>query len=281
MIVTLLDIGVSGGPCPFSYLQLPLPRVRPFLILPPSGEYIATVLRNAICHINCFSSPKEVAAPAKKMAQTIINHPRYNRSNPTQRWRTQHLLSLPCRKLGLGQLLLPSRLRRLSTSLGVEAEVPPPEAAGVVANELLVVNIVVLSAGPEREEVVQAPGKLVSAVRIDGLEHTESNPAVHGEDVKILCDGTPDDRATDSTETENHDFDGRGILSSKTERSRILVVNLVNVLVEERAGVHQTVGPVVPGILHNEEDRDLVGHLVQRRERDVGFETEVLAHRVE
>jgi hypothetical protein len=41
---TLLDIGVFRGPCPSSYLQLPLPRVRPFLILPPSGAYIATVL---------------------------------------------------------------------------------------------------------------------------------------------------------------------------------------------------------------------------------------------
>jgi hypothetical protein len=144
-----------------------------------------------------------------------------------------------------------------------------------------VVNVVVLGAGPEGKEVVQAPGKFVTAVRIDGLKHAESNPAVHGEDVKILGDGTPDDRATDSTETKNHDLDGRGILSSKTERSRVLVVNLVDVLIEEGACVHQTVGPVVPSILHNEEDRYLVGHLVQRRERDVGFETEVLAHRVE
>ena len=45
--------------------------------------------------------------------------------------------------------------------------------------------------------------------------------------------------------------------------------------------MHCTVGPVVPCVLHDEEDCDLVGHLVKRRERDVGIETEVLAHRVE
>ena len=45
--------------------------------------------------------------------------------------------------------------------------------------------------------------------------------------------------------------------------------------------MHQTVSPVVPRILHDEEDGDLIGHLVEGRERDVGLKTKVLAHRVE
>lgn len=143
------------------------------------------------------------------------------------------------------------------------------------------VNIVVLSASPERKEVVQAPGELIATVRIDGLEQTEDDPAVHGQDVEILGDGAPDDGASYGTETEDHDFDRRGVLSSQTEGRRVLVVNLVDVLVKERAGVHETVSPVVPRVLHHEEDGDLVGHLVEGRKRDVGFETEVLAHGVE
>lgn len=147
---------------------------------------------------------------------------------------TRHLLSLPrCKSLGLGQLLLPPGLRGLSTSLGIEAEVPPPEAAGVVANELLVVNIVMLRASPERKDVVQAPGELVTTVRINGLEQTEGDPAVHGQDVEVLGDGAPEDGASDATKTEDHDFNGRSVLSGQTERRGVLMVDLVDVLVKE------------------------------------------------
>lgn len=59
------------------------------------------------------------------------------------------------------------------------------------------------------------------------------------------------------------------------------MVNLVDVLIEEGAGVHQTMGPVMPCVLENEEDSDLVGHLEGARERNVGLEAEVLAHGVE
>ena len=58
------------------------------------------------------------------------------------------------------------------------------------------------------------------------------------------------------------------------------MVNLVNVLVQ-RAPVHGTVGPVVPGVLENEEDRDLVGHGEDGWEGSGSLETEVLRHGVE
>lgn len=45
--------------------------------------------------------------------------------------------------------------------------------------------------------------------------------------------------------------------------------------------MHRAVSPVVPCVLHDKKDGDLVGHLVNRRERNASFETEVLAHRVE
>jgi hypothetical protein len=65
------------------------------------------------------------------------------------------------------------------------------------------VNIVVLSAGPERKDVVQTPGEFVAAVRIDGLEQTENDPEVHGQNVQILGDCAPENRRTDCAKTED------------------------------------------------------------------------------
>lgn len=142
------------------------------------------------------------------------------------------------------------------------------------------VNIVVLGAGPEGEEVVQTPGELVTAVGIDGLEQAEHDPDVHGEDVQVTGDGAPENGRADSAKTKDHDFDGRGVLGGETEGCRILVVDFVDVLVEE-AEVHSAVHPVVPGILEDEEDGDLESHLVGARERDGGAEAKELAHGVE
>lgn len=138
-----------------------------------------------------------------------------------------------------------------------------------------------LGASPERQNVVQTPGELVAAVRIDGLEQAADNPGVHGQDVEVFGNGAPHDGNTDAAESENHDLNRRGILGSQTERCRVLVVNLVDILVEEGAGVHGAMSPVMPCVLQNEEDCDLVGHLEGAREGDAGLEAEVLAHGVE
>lgn len=45
--------------------------------------------------------------------------------------------------------------------------------------------------------------------------------------------------------------------------------------------MHGTMCPVMPGILQNEEDGDLVCHLPGAREWNGGLEAEVLAHGVE
>ena len=95
------------------------------------------------------------------------------------------------RLLHLCELALPTTLGGLGARLGVEEVVPPPEAARVVTNEAFVMYVMVVSAGPEREEVVQAPWELITAMRVDGLEQTEDNPNIHGQDMEILGDGTP------------------------------------------------------------------------------------------
>jgi hypothetical protein len=189
----------------------------------------------------------------------------------------RRLLGLP----GLSELLLSPRLGSLSTGLGVKDKVPPPEAAGVVSNKLLVVNIVVFGASPEGKNMVQRPGELVAAVGINGLEKTEHNPSVHCEDVEVLGDGTPEDGAADSSESKNHDLDRRSVLGSKTEGSRVLVVDLVDILVQEWDGVHGAVHPVVPCVFQDEEDGNLVGHGKEAREWYGSLEAEVLAHGVE
>jgi len=66
--------------------------------------------------------------------------------------------------------LLTSRLRGLWSGLGVHDIIPPSEATRIIADKLLVVNIMMLSTGPERQEVVQAPREFVAAVCIDGLK---------------------------------------------------------------------------------------------------------------
>lgn len=196
---------------------------------------------------------------------------------PSQNGELAALLSLS----GLGKLALSPLLGRLSASLSVKDKVPPSEATGVVSNELLMVNIVVLGASPEGQEMVETPWELVTAVRINGLEDTEDDPNIHCQDVEILGDSAPQDWDTDATETEDHDLNGRGVLGSQTERSRVLVVDFVDVLVEEGASMHQAMRPVVPCILEHEEDGYLVGYGDGAGEWNGGLETEVLAHRVE
>lgn len=131
----------------------------------------------------------------------------------------------------LGDLLLSSSLGCLRTALSVQDVVPPSERAGVVADELLVVDVVMISTSPEGKEVVQAPGELVARVGVDGLEETKDDPNVHGKDVEVLGNGAPEDGDTDGAETQTHDLDRGSVFSGETEGSRVLVVDLVDGLV--------------------------------------------------
>ena len=76
---------------------------------------------------------------------------------------------------------------------------------------------------------------------IDSLEETESNPDVDGEDMQVTAEHSVEDRPEDGTGTQDEDLSGVSILGSKTEGSRILVVDLVDVLVQ-RSPVKSLVG---------------------------------------
>lgn len=114
-------------------------------------------------------------------------------------------------------LSFPPSLQGIWCVLSAEQIVPPAEAACIVANELFVVNIVMICASPEWEEMVEAPGKFIAAVGIDSLEEAQHNPNVHGEDVQVASDGTPEDRAANSAKPKDHDFDRRRIFSCQTK----------------------------------------------------------------
>lgn len=189
-----------------------------------------------------------------------------------------HLLRLL--GLELQELLLTALPVSLSAGLGVEAEVPPAEAGGVVADELLVVEIVVIRTGPEGDEVTQAPGEVVAAVGIDGLEETEDDPDVHGDEVEFASNAQQNNGCSNDTNSEKSGFDRRGVFSSETEGSRVGVVHLVNRLVE-RTVVQRSVEPVVPGVLHDEADGDLNSHLPDRRERNAVLHAQVGSDGVE
>jgi hypothetical protein len=142
------------------------------------------------------------------------------------------------------------------------------------------VNIMMLSTRPERQEVVQRPGELVSGVCIDSLEKTAHDPEVHSQDVQIASDSAPCDRTEDCAGAQDHDFDGRGVLGCQTEGGGVVVMDLVDGAVE-RAPVHGAVGPVVPGVLDDEEDGDVHGDLPHGGEGDAGVHAEEDGHGVE
>ena len=125
-------------------------------------------------------------------------------------------------------------------------------------------------------------------MRIDGLEETERDPHVHREDVKVAAEGAVEERASDRAGSEDQHLSGVGILCSKTEGRRVLVVDLVDVLVEN-TGVESLVGCEIPNlsghfqtqegnrvrtnkveeILEDEEQEDLRNHRLYRWERNL------------
>lgn len=110
------------------------------------------------------------------------------------------------RLLGLRNLgfVFPPALQRIWSVLGVKDIIPPPEAAGIVADELLMVEIVVIGTSPEGKEVVKTPWEFITAVSINGLEQAQDDPDVHGKNVQFTCHRTPNDRAPDSSEAQDH-----------------------------------------------------------------------------
>lgn len=108
----------------------------------------------------------------------------------------------------LRQLAFSALLGCLGAGLGVKNVIPPSEGAGVVADETLVVYVVVFGTGPEREEVVQAPWEFITRVGIDSLEKTHSNPNIDSENVQVMEDHAPEDGRADGSDAKEENFDG-------------------------------------------------------------------------
>ena len=66
---------------------------------------------------------------------------------------------------------------------------------------------------------------------IDSLEETEDDPNVHGEDVEVAGANDVENRTSDRSSTKDEDFSWMSVFGSKAERSRVFVVNFVDVLV--------------------------------------------------
>ena len=91
----------------------------------------------------------------------------------------------------LHRLVFPSPLDSLRGVFGVQKIIPPPEAAGIISYKLLVMEIMVVCASPEREEVMKTPWKLIATVRINGLEKPQDDPDVHRKNMQIAGYCTP------------------------------------------------------------------------------------------
>jgi hypothetical protein len=142
-------------------------------------------------------------------------------------------------------------------------------------------KVVVVGAGPEGYPVPQAPREVVSRVSIDGLEQPENDPDVDGDDVEVGSEEAVEERSADSTGTKDENLERVGVFSSETERSAVLVVHLVDVLVEGTV-VECSVSKVMPGILEDKEEGDLGDDGSPGWEGNgVGSETKVFGHRVE
>ena len=128
--------------------------------------------------------------------------------------------------------------------------------------------------------MMQTPGKFVAAMRVDRLKQPAHDPYIHCQNMQITSDGAPQDRSSDCAETKNHDFDWGGVFGRHAKRRGVLVVDLVDVLVK-RAPVKCSVRPIVPGILHHEEDTNLVCHCEEGWEGYSRGESKELGHWME
>lgn len=69
-------------------------------------------------------------------------------------------------------------------------------------------------------------------MRIDSLEESESNPNVDGKDVQVAREVTVQEWASNRACAKDEDLCRMCVFRGKTERCRIFVVDLVNMLVQ-------------------------------------------------
>ena len=117
----------------------------------------------------------------------------------------------------LRNLLFSLSRRRHTAGVSVAELIPPPKRAGIVANELFVVDIMVICTRPKWQEMMQRPRELVSRVCIDGLEETAHDPQIHRQDMQILGEGAEDDGYADCAESQNHCLEWAGVFGCQSK----------------------------------------------------------------
>lgn len=94
------------------------------------------------------------------------------------------------------------------------------------------VEIVVVCATPERDDVLQGPREIVPAVRVNRLEKTEGDPDVDAEDVQIGPEEAVEQGSTDGAGAEDEDFERVGVFRCEAKGCGVFMVHLVDVFVE-------------------------------------------------
>lgn len=74
-------------------------------------------------------------------------------------------------------------------------------------------------ASPEGQEVAERPGEVVARVRIDGLEETEGDPDVDGEDVEVVAEEAVEEWAGNGSLGKDEDLERVGVFRGLSEMS--------------------------------------------------------------
>lgn len=153
----------------------------------------------------------------------------------------------------------------VSVVLDISAKVvvPPPETGREARSESGMVEVVVVSTSPEGDKVSKRPREVVARMSVDCLPKTKSDPNVDGEDVKVIPEYSVQEWSRDRSLRKDQNFKRMGIFGGDTNRSRELVVKLVNVLVQWTK-VQSPVSPVVESVLKDKEEGDLRSHETDR-----------------
>lgn len=143
---------------------------------------------------------------------------------------------LLCRLLGVSLLVV--------GGICSEDPVHMSERRAIAVDCLFVVEVMVVCARPEGNDLVQAPREVVARMRIHRLEQPQNDPDVHSDNVQVAsAQHAVRERSADRTESKDKDLEWVRVLGGETEGSAIVVVQLVDLLVK-RSPVQCTVGPV-------------------------------------
>lgn len=179
--------------------------------------------------------------------------------------------------LGAGALVPAAREGR---SLSAKEVVPVAERGSVVAHEVMVVVVMVVSTSPDRKEVVKTDRELVAGVRVDGLDKTQRDPHHDRQKVHVCAEIRQQKRRANRASASERDLERVGVLGGHAERRGILVVLLVETLVHELR-VQNAVTEVVPGVLDEEQNGELPANGHEARERRTVRDVEHVANEVE